>query len=214
MRIKHPEWLQVEDGNTRLYGYSQEWYMTSFQRTRGCGPTAAAMLLCYLNRREKEALPYRDDTLISIKETLESVWAFVTPGRFLGLNSTKKFCKGAAKLFRHYGLNWQCRRLSVAALKSKRIPLAQVIKFIEEGMASDCPVAFLNLHKGQVADMESWHWTVLVSLVYDAGRERYLATCYDGGREISFDLGLWLDTSRFGGGFVYVMVPAANKKTR
>ena len=204
MEIAHPEWLQLETNNKIMYGYNQGWYQTSFRRTRGCGPTAAAMLLLYLNKREAQPLPYHSHDISSITKVLEDVWNFVTPGWLLGLNSTVKFCKGMAALFRHYGLSWFCRELSLGIFKSKRKSLAQVVKFLEDGMASDCPIAFLNLHKGRVTALDSWHWTVLVSLSYDPGQNRYIATCYDGGRSIAFDLGLWLETTRLGGGFVYV----------
>jgi hypothetical protein len=204
MEIKHPEWLQIETGSSKLYGYNQSWYKTSFQRTRGCGPTAATMLLLYLNKREAEPLPYKSNSISSITEVLEDVWNFVTPGWLLGLNSTAKFCKGVEDLFGHYGLNWYCHELSIPASSSKRKSLSQVVTFLEDGIASDCPVAFLNLHKGRVTTLESWHWIVLVALAYDVNQNRYMATCYDGGRSITFDLGLWLETTNLGGGFVYV----------
>lgn len=207
LEIRHPEWLQIRSGDLNVYGYNQDWYITSFQRTRGCGPTAAAMLLLYLNRREAEPLPYKSHSISSITEVLENVWGFVTPGWLLGLSSTEKFCKGVEALLRHYGLNWQCRRLSISAVRAKRAPLSQMVQFLEDGIASDCPIAFLNLHKGQVTALESWHWSVLIALSYDESLRRYMATCYDGGQSITFDLGLWLETSRLGGGFVYITVP-------
>lgn len=206
MEIEHPEWLQIETDNQRLYGYNQGWYKTSFRRTRGCGPTAAAMQLLYLNIREAEPLSYQNHSISSIAEVLEDVWDFVTPGWLLGLNSTGKFCKGMEVLLAHYGLHWRCHELNITAVKSKRKSLSQVVKFLEEGIASDCPIAFLNLHKGEVTALESWHWTVLVSVSYDGSQDRYMATCYDGGYSITFDLGLWLESTRLGGGFVYVTV--------
>ncbi len=204
MEIKHPEWLQIESDNQTLYGYNQGWYKTSFQRTRGCGPTAAAMLLLYLNMRETESLPYQSHSISAITKVLEDVWNFVTPGWLLGLNSTGKFCKGMEVLLGQYGLRWKCRELSLSVFKFKRPSLSQVVKFLEDGIASDCPIAFLNLHKGRVTVLESWHWIVLVSLSYDVSQNCYMATCYDGGHLITFDLGLWLETTRLGGGFVYV----------
>jgi len=206
MEIKHPEWLQIVTDNPKLYGYNQDWYKTSFKRTRGCGPTAATMLLLYLNRRETEPLPYQGHSISSITKVLENVWDFVTPGWLLGLSSTGKFCKGMEALFGHYGLSWQCRKLSVTVSRSKRTSLAQTVKFLEDGVASDCPIAFLNLHKGGVTVLESWHWIVLVALSYDANHNRYMVTCYDSGHPITFDLGLWLETTRLGGGFVYITV--------
>lgn len=206
MEVKHPEWLQIEIDNQKMYGYNQSWYTTSFRRTRGCGPTAAAMLLLYLNMREGEPLSYQNHSISSIGKVLEDVWNFVTPGWLLGLSSTGKFFKGMEALFSHYRLSWRCHELSLSAFRTKRAPLSQVVKFLEDGIASDCPIAFLNLHKGRVTDLESWHWTVIVSLSYDEGQKRYMATCYDGGCSITFDLGLWLETTRLGGGFAYVTV--------
>ena len=204
MEIKHPEWLQLDIDNRNLYGYNQKWYTTSFQRTRGCGPTAAAMLLVYLNRREAGPLPYEGYSISDVTKVLEDVWDFVTPGWLTGLSSTEKFCRGVEALLLHYGLKWRCRRLGVTALRDTRASLAQVVKFIEEGIASDCPIAFLNLHKGQVTAIESWHWIVITALSHDASRGQYRVTCYDGGRAVTFDLGLWLETTRLGGGFVYM----------
>ncbi|AJQ28529.1 hypothetical protein [Pelosinus fermentans] len=214
MEIKHPEWLQIKTGNLILYGYNQEWYKTSFKKTRGCGPTAAAMLLLYLNRREAGSLPYQSNSISSITQILEDVWNFVTPGWLLGLNSTRKFCRGVEDLAEHYELSWRCHELSLSAFKFKRASLSQVIKFLNEGLASDCPIAFLNLQKGRVTSLESWHWIVLVSLSYKESENRYLATCYDGGRLLTFDLGLWLETTRLGGGFVYVTVETSHKKPK
>jgi hypothetical protein len=206
MQIAHPEWLQLETDNKKLYGYNQGWYQTSFRRTRGCGPTVAAMQLLYLNKRQAQPLPYQDHSIAAITKVLEEVWRYVTPGWLLGLNSTSKFCKGVEALVGHHGLSWRCRKLSVTACRSTRPALAQVVQFLEAGIAADCPVAFLNLHKGKATALDSWHWIVLVALEYDTGSNRYLATGYDTGRVITFDLGLWLETTRWGGGFVYVSV--------
>ncbi|CUH95556.1 hypothetical protein P22_1627 [Propionispora sp. 2/2-37] len=207
MEIKHPEWLQMKTDGLNIYGYNQEWYTTYFKRTRGCGPTAAAMQLVYLNKRETEVLPYQDDSIASATKVLENVWDFVTPGWLLGLNSTKKFCTGVQRLLAYYGLTWQCRKLSVAAFRPKRPSLSQVVEFVEQGIAEDCPVAFLNLHRGRITIIESWHWIVLLGVSYDAKQKCYMVTGYDGGRKITFDLGLWLATTRWGGGFVYISVP-------
>ena len=203
MEIKHPDWLQIEQDNRILYGYNQGWYRTFFRRASGCGPTTAAMLLLYLNMRESGSLPYQNDSIPSITKALEDIWKFVTPG-WLGLSSTGKFCKGVEAFLQHHGLSWKCHALSLFAARSKRKSLLEVVQFLEEGITSDCPIAFLNLHKGKVTALEGWHWTALVSLSYDENQKRYMATCYDGGRRITFDLDVWLTTTKLGGGFVYL----------
>lgn len=204
MEIKHPEWLQVREKDRICYGYDQSWYKTSFKRTRGCGPTAAAMLLSYLNLHEGKILPLKTEQLSEIIEVMEIVWTFVTPNWLLGLYSTNRFCQGMIKLFQHYQVNWHCSNLGVPVKKKKRPSMVQVVSFLEESFQNDCPVAFLNLQKGQAYNMENWHWTLLVSINYDQQNKRYLATSYDQGRAITFDLGVWLGTTKLGGGFVSV----------
>lgn len=212
MEIRHPEWLQVEINKQKTYGYNQEWYGTSFRRTRGCGPTAATMLLLYLNRREVNSIPtYHSDSISSITKVMDDVWEFITPGWLLGLNSTGKFSRGMANLLRHYKLNWQCHECKVPEI-GKRPSLAEVIKFLERGIAADCPIAFLNLHRGQAIEVDNWHWIVIISLLYDAEQGRYMATCYDGGRSLTFDVGLWLESTKIGGGFAYVEADTSGSK--
>lgn len=204
MEIKHPEWLQSVGDSPKLYGYNQEWYGTSFQRTRGCGPTAASMLLLYLNLREGEPLFYKNHSIATITKILEDVWTFITPNWLLGLSSTGKFCRGMEGLLAHYKLSWQCRELSISAFKFKRPPLVQVIAFLEKGLSSDCPIAFLNLQRGKESRLASWHWIVLIAIEFNENEKRYMATCYDNGYIVHFDVGLWLETTKLGGGFVYL----------
>lgn len=206
MEIKHPEWLQLTEGQQTLYGYNQEWYTTSYQRTRGCGPTVGAMLLYYLNIRAGRPLPYSCRSITEVIKVLDDVWKFITPFRFMGLSSTKKFYDGIENLFRHYHLDWKCHRLSIPLLGDDRPSLAQTVQFVETAFKEDSPVAFLNLHRGKVSAFDSWHWILVIALDYDEKTKVYTATCYDGGRRITFDLGLWLETTWFGGGFAYVTV--------
>lgn len=205
MKIKHPEWLQLRsDADTPFYGYDQDWYPTSFQRTRGCGPTTAAMLLSYVNQREQGCLPYKNDSIPDIVKILEEVWSFVTPNWLLGLNSTKKFADGVTNLVTQHGLNWTCCKLGIPIAKWLRPSAAEMAAFLEKGLSSDCPVAFLNLHRGRELTIHSWHWMLLTGLSYQTEQDRYLAVCYDNGRLLTVDVGLWLATSKLGGGFVYI----------
>ncbi|MDU4961073.1 MAG: hypothetical protein E6X17_10505 [Sporomusaceae bacterium] len=211
MQIKHPEWLQPLHQDRRLYGYDQNWYSTAFRRASGCGPTAAAMLLLYLNRRQGLPLPYCDDSVASVVGAMEAIWNYVTPG-WMGLASTGRFCRGVAAFLEQHSVAWQCRELNLSLLHSRRRVLSEAARFIGDGLASDCPVAFLNLHKGQASALESWHWIVVTALNWTAEGRRCLATCYDGGRRVEFDLGLWLTTTRLGGGFVYLDVSSPGQR--
>ena len=179
------------------YGLNQLWYSAFWQRKAGCGPTAAATLLLYLNRRDNGPLPYQGGSIAAATQAMEDVWRFVTPG-VMGLNSTGKFVRGMEKLAEHYGAPWTCRELRI----EKAAPLGETAAFVEAGLASDCPVAFLNLHAGEITAFEGWHWIVVTALGVEEGR--YTATACDDGKQIRFDLGRWLATTEKGGGFVYL----------
>lgn len=200
MEIKHPEWLEIRADGQVLYGLNQMWYSSHWKRTAGCGPTAAAMLLLYLNRRDSGSLGYGGATIEAAAQAMEDVWRFITPG-LMGLNSTGKFVHGMAKLSQHHGTPWICRELKVEKGGSPE----EAAAFVAQGLASDCPVAFLNLHAGAVTAFESWHWIVITAL--DSGENHHRATAYDGGRKIQFDLDQWVSTTKMGGGFVYLEKP-------
>lgn len=199
MQIRHPEWLQWEAAGQCYYGFRQDWYATSFQRTRGCGPTTAAMLLTYLARRDGLVLPATGVAL------LEDVWRFVRPGWLLGLNSTVKFAAGMNAYLHLHALDGECRRLSVPLLRLLRPKPATVAAFIEDALAADAPLAFLNLQRGREQQLESWHWLTIVGLT--RGEADWEVVCYDNGMVRRFQLMRWLTSSHLGGGFVYVHVP-------
>ncbi len=60
--------------------------------------------------------------------------------------------------------------------------MEEVTAFIQRGLEQNCPVAFLNRHRGQEEGLSTWHWVPIVSMqvnyddtrcvVYDEGMER------------------------------------------
>jgi hypothetical protein len=75
-----------------------------------------------------------------------------------------------------------------------------VLEFIQESLLLDQPVAFLNLHHGEVLNLDSWHWVTIVALDAESGRIRV----YDGGKKWDIDLHLWYRTTPRAGGFVAI----------
>lgn len=201
MELKNPAWLEIPTREGTFYGFTQTWYGSVFKRKAGCGPTAAAMQLLYMNKRDQGPLPYQSHDLSSATRMLEDVWKFVTPG-LRGLDSTKKFVKGLRRHGLYYKTPWVCREFSVKRYGAVN-KLEEIIAFVESGLASDCPVAFLNLHAGTVSAFDNWHWIVLTKLT--AMDKGYQATAFDGGQKIEFDLGEWVKTTESGGGFVYLV---------
>lgn len=204
MQIKNKEWLELHENGKLLYGYDQDWFSTSYKRTRGCGPTAAAMQINYLAKRDKITLPFSGATLADATVSMEVLWDYFTPNPLLGLYDTDLYCLGGASFIRDFKLDWHIRRMKVKAFKAQRAPLKNAVRFIANALKSDCPVAFLNLEKGECQELYSWHWAIIVGLEFDEQKDKYYATCFDEGLIKTFDLGLWLATSRLGGGFVYM----------
>jgi hypothetical protein len=197
MEIKNPEWLLIKYNGKDSLGPDQEWYSSTFKRAAGCGPISASTILIYLNRRGDGPLPYKISSPSDVNQMIENVWHFITPG-VLGLNSPKKFVKGMKKLIKHYGAAWSCNSIIV----KKRNSIKNIASFVESGIASDCPVAFLNLHAGTSTEFEGWHWITIIGINMCGGT--YIATAYDNGKKITFDLGAWASSTKLGGGFVYL----------
>ncbi len=202
MQIKHAEWLTIPLSGETLYGYDQDWYPTQYKRTRGCGPTTAAMMLSYINCRDGINLPLSVGSIDNARGAMLETWSYFTPTAALGLYSTRLFYAGAQKFARGKGLTYVPKRLSVGTLSFWRPKLPQIATFIQRGLCLDCPVAFLNLHKGSCHQLDSWHWMLIIGL--DEQTLGYEATSFDNGQIKKFDLGVWLNTTKLGGGFVYI----------
>jgi len=197
MKIKNPEWLEMKVSGQTVYGLDQLWYQERFRRTAGCGPTTAATLLLYLNKREGGLLQYQNHNVESAVFMLNDVWRFVRPGS-RGLYKIEEFVKGIHELCAHYGIAWQCHEMQV----TKETPAHEAASFIKDGIAADSPVAFLNLHKGEATAFESWHWIVLTGIKQK--QDLFIASGLDGGKKIEFNLVQWITTTQKGGGFVYL----------
>lgn len=182
-----------------MHGVDQDWYSGYWQRKAGCGPSTASNMLRYFGPRAamRQATHSRQDMV----DLMHGVWGYVTPG-MRGLNSTQMFSQGMDTLLKEQGSALRCHSLDIPASQQGRPDKAQVTRFIREGLAADSPVAFLNLHRGQLMNLENWHWVTLISLEEGPGGQLF-AQAIDNGRALRLDMGLWLDSSKLGGGFVY-----------
>lgn len=194
VQLQNPEWFELAVNGRRHYGFNQFWYHKRVQKNAGCGPTAASMLLYYLNKKNPCIASYQGGNKEESVKIMEDVWRFVTPG-FMGLNSTEKFKKGMEELFEFYHLNWKCHTLRIKT----RQPYHPVEEFLQEALEKDSPVAFLNLHRGNVTMFDSWHWIVLIGL-----DKTGLVTACDDGKRLQFDLEHWINSTKMGGGLAYI----------
>lgn len=197
--LSHPEWITLSIDGKPHYGYDQEWYPERWQKLAGCGPTTASVMMAYMEARVNGRVI---TTQGQAEEKMLALWPYATP-RMHGLYKTRWLREGVAQYLADHDLPGRAEMISVAPLRPFRPSLSALVSFIEEGLAADCPVGFLNLHNGGIERLYSWHWMPLAALGGEGSA--VTATVFDEGKKIEFPLGEWLKKSKFGGGFVRVL---------
>ena len=193
----------------RSYGSNQQMYKIIWQRKSGCGPSTAANLLMYtaLSQRhgelngnlcEEKGLPVTEESMFFY---MQKIWEYITPG-LGGVNKTSKFVKGFYRYTLDRGLDVTLYSMDIPVdKKSSDVNLDSFLEFIKAGLESGCPIAFLNLCKGALTNLDSWHWVSIMAL-YEARGSVY-ATIYDEGNRKDIDMKLWFETHTKDGGLVY-----------
>lgn len=194
--------LPAADGSL-VTGSNQKWYPTLWQRMAGCGPTVASNLLLYQGRAGRLDLPAVVDSQESVLPLMEYSWKHITPG-MRGVNKTSMFYEGLMKMLEERGSNLRYAALDIPKEASNRPTLEDVTTFLKAAFAADSPVAFLNLDSGKVNDLDDWHWMTTYALEAVAEDGTWLLSLTDNGVLQTINLGLWLESSKLGGGFVYL----------
>ena len=110
--------------------------------------------------------------------------------------------EGLNHYFSDKNLSAEAEMISIPPVRMLAPSFVKVKKFIQEGLAGDWPVGFLNLHSGGEPIPYHWHWMILVRMEEAGGRT--ICTLWDEGKAYPFDLEKWLHATLFGGGFVRV----------
>ena len=191
--------LDIKVGGMVYHGANQDWFDAYWHKKAGCGPTTAANLVRYMGDRLN--LPMNAAQKEGMQKLMEWTWDFVTPG-IMGLNSTELFSKGMDKLLKKINSPLRSQVLNIEGEKGERITPGAVEIFLSRGLSADSPVAFLNLDRGALDNLESWHWVTIVGIeIID---DQLMAICADNGNLLRLDLTLWLETTKRHGGFVYL----------
>lgn len=194
--IRHPEWITVTADGSAHQGYDQDWYPEQWKQLAGCGPTVGSMIAAYTRRKIKDEKILTKESAV---EQMLEIWEYATP-RLHGLYKTRWLMEGLNRYFEDHGLPEKAEMISVPSIRMLAPSVEKVKTFIQEGLAGDEPVAFLNLHSGDEPIPYPWHWMALVKLEEAEGR--IVCTLWDEGKSHRFDLENWLAKTRFGGGFV------------
>ncbi len=203
--LTNPNLFRAIDAVTHkaYYGYHQECYTTEWQRDSGCGPSAAANIIFYLNyTRSNLGLGQSVTKIENCLSLIEEVWEYVTPGE-KGIPNTKMFYDDVLSYALAKGLNIEYSVCDLHEDKAKRPELNEVLKFLEAALLKDSPIAFLNLCNGQVKNLDPWHWVTIISLEYAENKNSAFIKILDEGLIKKIDLALWYNTTTLGGGFVY-----------
>ena len=191
--------LDIQVGSLIYHGANQDWFSAYWHRKAGCGPTTAANILRYMDDRLN--LPVKSGQKEQMQKLMEWTWDYVTPG-IMGLNSTKLFEEGMDKLLKKIKSPLRCRVLNIDDEKGEKAQISELEKFISEGLSADSPVAFLNLDRGALPNLENWHWVTIIGI--EKSGDTLWAICADNGGMLRLDLTLWLETTKRHGGFVYL----------
>lgn len=204
LSLSRPQAMDIrrQDG-TRSHGADQDWYTLPWRQRAGCGPTTASAQMAYLAalRPSLVALcPLEGREQGAFVTYMDKVWEYVTPGSH-GLNRVEMYTDGVARFCGERGVRLVPHALEVP-IGEERPGFDRCVSFIRAGLASDCPVAFLNLDNGEVEALDKWHWVLLSAL--EEGDAGTLVTVVDNGNTFSIDLKMWYDTARDLGGFVWL----------
>lgn len=181
--IEHPELFKVSDesGRESYCGYSQEWYASKWQRMSGCGPTAASNIILYMNHTRRAAVigesPVSKAQCLTV---MEEMWRYVTP-TFRGVHTTRRFRVGMSAYAASKEMSVRFEVLNLPKNKSRHPGLTEVIRFLEEALSKDCPVAFLNLCNGQELSLDRWHWVTIISIEHDMEGDNAIVEVLDKG---------------------------------
>ncbi len=90
----------------------------------------------------------------------------------------------------------------VSNMLRSRAPVAALAEFVKAGLEADCPLGFLNLTKGRVKNLQSWHWITITAAQIEGNT--IIADASDEGMHRRFDLSMWYLSTRLPGGLVYL----------
>jgi hypothetical protein len=201
--INEPKRLQLKDETgSILYGCSQEWYRTPWQRMSGCGPSTASNIVLYYQRSDRISTSITVDSKADFIKLMEYIWKYVTPG-YMGMHLPSQFCKGLDSYFKSINAVLKCNTLDIPKSIKSRPDLRAAVDFIIAGLSADSPVAFLNLSNGTVKDLDEWHWVTVIAIETNEDTGDVYLEIYDDGKQKKIDFKQWYSTIRQGGGLIY-----------
>lgn len=209
LALHHTDFIPLAENVTSscAYGGRQAWFTEKSQRLRGCGPVAAANILCYLARSEEKYRPlYSDGTLTQAHffTLMTEMYTALAPRLVGGVFTRRRFVQGVTRWAKSRGVPLTAR-VSGPRTHSRQEAMAM----IRQGLERDRPVAALNLKLRYTVPPGGsnfgWHWVTITGLETGPdGRMRIVVSSW--GRMVSLDWdGYWQACRKalLPGGFVW-----------
>lgn len=173
------------------YGGNQDWYNSYIKRLSGCGPTTASTITMY----ELNKIEFHNYSKLDFIELMNDLWKYITPG-MMGVDTVEKYQKGYNKYLSDNKLD--ISKSKILYLDDSTI--LDIENYLLEALNSNHPVAFLNLNNGSEKEIDSWHWTTIISLE-KINNNLFVEVC-DEGYLKKVNLSSWFETSSRGS-FIY-----------
>ncbi|WMJ88917.1 hypothetical protein [Anaerocolumna sp. MB42-C2] len=204
--INQPELLNITDslGHKTYFGANQVWYTKAWNREAGCGPTCASNITAYLAQtRDKYKELFIPNSLEKndFLKHMDELFKYITPGA-MGVNHVDKFTGGITKFAEDRGVLLETEVFSVENCFTRKRNVERLFEFVNHGLESDCPLAFLNLSRGEETSLQAWHWITITGA--EMKEDSLIASASDQGSLIRFDLLKWYLTTRMHGGLIYI----------
>lgn len=195
--------FRIEEEATKdiFYGSNQDWYGSKWQRMSGCGPSTVANIVYYINHAKNNKPTDPVLTKEGIIKLMDETWKYITPS-LGGVSSTTMLRKGVEKYKNEKNIALTLDSIDIPKKVTQRPAPDKVIDFIKAALEKDSPVAFLNLERGEIEILDSWHWVTITSLDIDPETGTAYAEILDSGEVKQINLLQWLKTTKLGGGFV------------
>lgn len=203
--IRNAELLKIKSDDGESFGCDQDWYEDSWQQRAGCGPCTASSILLYLahsNPLLGGLYPEESASREHFSRFMHTIWSHVTPG-IMGVNEGQILIDGLSGYAREQNIRLEAEQLKIPGHRQPRPEWPQVVDFIIAGLDKDCPVAFLNLSNGELANLDSWHWVTITALLGSAAGDT-CAVISDSGEKKIINFRQWYESTLLGGSLVTV----------
>jgi len=202
LMLTNPERLSIVLSNDKKYvGGSQKWFKRYWQRKSGCGPIAASNLIWYMMQKRKNQI--NDSEIKNVQseyiDLIHEMFQCFKPG-IKGINTSALFVQGILRFAQMKEYTIHPYILDVPRNKHDRPTADIVFDFISSGIREDSPVAFLNLSRGLLRELHNWHWMTILAI-----KPEMMIEISDYGKLNEVNISEWLDSSKLGGAFVYIV---------